>query len=232
MRNPIDSTGWVIRGDSGTYRFAGTCFGFRYPGIMVTAAHVIRDATEADVTVTILLDEVEEGVSVNEIIRHPTADLAILKIDDAIEIFDYFSDIGPLPVMGANISAFGYPEDTQPNGPRPTPRYFKGHVQRTHRHSSYLGYGYIAAELSFGAPGGLSGGPVAHEALPGLAIGVVAENHESSTFLATRTDVMDGDVKYREDVRAMINYANCVLLEPLRPWLDEHVPPGLVPLFQ
>jgi hypothetical protein len=225
MRNPIDSTGWVIRQDAEALWFAGTCFGLRRPDVMVTAKHVVEGATERDVSVTILLDDIEEGISVRKIVRHASADVAIHLIDNAIEIFDYFIDIGPRPEMGANVTAFGYPEDTQPSGPRPTPRFFKGHVQRTHRHNSLLGHSYIAAELSFGAPGGLSGGPVAHEALPGLAIGVVAENHESSTYLASRTDVLDGGVQYREDIRAMINYANCVLLEPLRPWFDEHVPP-------
>jgi hypothetical protein len=225
MRNPIDSTGWVIRAEGGRLRFAGSCFGFRRPGWMLTAAHVVADAEEGEVTVTILLDEIEEGIGVERIIRHESADVAILQIDNAIEIFDYFTDISPVPEMGANITAFGYPEDTQPTGPKPTPRFFKGHVQRRYRHQSHLGYDYIAAELSFGAPGGLSGGPVAHEGFPALALGVVAENHESSTILASRSDVLEDGGQYREETLSMINYAACVLLDPLRAWLDSHVPP-------
>jgi hypothetical protein len=224
MRNPIDSTGWVIRSDSSQLRFSGTCFGFRQPGFMITAQHVLNGASERDVTITILLDRIEEGIGVDKIIRHPSADIAILKIDSSIGIFDRFDDISPIPEMGANVTAFGYPEDTASSGSTPTPRYFKGHVQRRYRHKSHLGYEYLAAELSFGAPGGLSGGPVAHEALPARSLGVVAENHESSTFLAVRTDALEGESRYREETRSMINYATCVLLEPIRAWLDTHVP--------
>lgn len=195
---------------------------------MLTAAHVLSDASEKDVTVTILLDQIEEGIAVERIIRHPKADLAILEIDDSIEIFDQFRDISPAPEMGTNVTAFGYPEDTQPKGPAPTPRYFKGHVQRKYVHQSHLGFSYLAAELSFGAPAGLSGGPVANEATPNLALGVIAENHESSTLLVLRTDVVDGESKYREEIRSMINYATCVLLEPVRDWLDENIPHGLM----
>ena len=224
MRNPIDSTGWVIRSDAGAFRFAGSCFGFRRNGFMVTAEHVVRGASERDVTVTILLQEVEEGLSVERIFRHPTADVAILQITDAIEIFDRFNDVAPMPDFGTNVTAFGYPEDTEPTGPKPTPRFFKGHVQRKFRHTSHLGYQYIAAELSFGAPGGLSGGPVALEALPSHAVGVVTENRRSTTFLETTTDVIDGQIRYREDVHSVINYGLCTLLEPLRGWLDECIP--------
>jgi Trypsin-like peptidase domain len=228
MHNPIDSTGWVVRTDSGAPRFAGTCFGLYRPNIMITARHVLTGAPRENVTVTILLDDVEEGVSVENIIAHPSADVAILVLDDAINIFDYFRGIAPLPEMGTDVAAFGYPEDTEPGGAKPTPRYFKGHVQRRYKHRSHLGYEYLAAELSFGAPGGLSGGPVAHTAFPSLAMGVVAENRESSTFLSGHTEVRDGNERYREEVRSMINYAACVMLEPLREWLHEHIRPGLM----
>jgi hypothetical protein len=97
---------------------------------MLTAHHVLGDASLEHVSVTILLDQVEEGVSVERIIRHPTADLAILELSAAFDIFDCFQDVAPLPEMGTDVTAFGYPEDTQPDGPRPIPRYFKGHVQR------------------------------------------------------------------------------------------------------
>jgi hypothetical protein len=195
---------------------------------MLTAQHILGSAGVDDVSVTILLDEVEEGVKVQQIVRHDSADVAILILSDSIDIFDYFHGIAPVPEMGADVAAFGYPDDTDPTGPGPTPRYFKGHVQRRYQHRSHLHYEYHAAELSFGAPGGLSGGPVAYTALPSLAMGVVAENRETSTFLSTLTDVVDGTERYREEVRSVINYSACVLLEPLSDWLHDKIRPGLL----
>lgn len=216
MQDPLDSTGWVVRSDGGEPRFTGTCFGFRCSGMMLTAQHVVKDMKESDLSVTINLDEIEEGIEVRRVIRHPSADVAVLLIDDAIKVFDLFADVAPIPKMGDDVTAFGYPEDTAPGGPQPTPRLFKGHVQRRYVHRSHLGFEYAAAELSFGAPAGLSGGPVAHASLSSYAMGLVAENHESSTVLRSATDVVDNEMKYREEVRTMINYATCVLLHPIR----------------
>jgi hypothetical protein len=185
---------------------------------------VVRDAEEDNVTVTILLDEVEGGIAVDAIERHPTADVAVLRIGHWIDIFDSFRDVARTPNLGAEVTAFGYPEDTGTNGPLPTPRFFRGHVQRRFHHQSHSRYSYDAAELSFGAPGGLSGGPVAGKRSPGLVTAVVAENKKSTTYLETITDVHDGSVHYREEVHSVINYGICVLLDPLREWLDDVVP--------
>jgi hypothetical protein len=59
------------------------------------------------------------------------------------------------------------------------------------------------------------------ESLPSHAIGLITENRKSTTFLETRTDIVDGTTAYREDVHSMINYGACLLLEPIRDWIDE-----------
>lgn len=227
MRNPFNSTGWVVRSDSGRPRFHGTCFGLYRSNVMLTAQHVLGDASPNQVSVTIQREEVTEGVFVERIVRHPTADLAILFLHEE-HLFDYFEAIGRLPEIGSDVVAFGYPEDTMPDGPRPTPRLFKGHIQREYEFRSHLDFQYLAAELSFGAPGGLSGGPVAQASLPARAVALVAENHESSTFLSSQADIVDGNQRYHEEVRSVVSYATAVLLEPYRDWLNGEIRPGLL----
>jgi hypothetical protein len=195
---------------------------------MITVQHILGDAGDEHVTVKVPSGDIDEGVGVGRIVRHPSADIAILLLAKETSMFDYFQGIAPQPEMGADVAAFGYPEDTDPAGPRPTPRYFKGHVQRLYEHESHLDFQYLGAELSFGAPGGLSGGPVAYPALPAQAMAVVAENRETSAVLSTITDVVEGTNRYREEIRSVISYGICVLLEPLRDWLHEHIRPGLM----
>ena len=231
MRNPLGSTGWVIRsdGERGT-RFAGTCFSFRDHYHLLTADHCVAEAKPGDITVSILTDKVERGLEVKRLTRHPTADLAILEIAHQLEIFDFFAGETPTYDWGIPVSAFGYPEDTGETGMEPTPRYFRGNIQRVFRHRSPLGYEYDAVELSFGAPAGLRGGPVSPQTDYAMVMGVVAENIESSTYLSTITEVREQDRTYSERIHSIINYAIAVRLDPLKAWLDEHVPyPGVYP---
>jgi hypothetical protein len=102
-------------------------------------------------------------------------------------------------------------------------------------HSSHLGFEYDAAELSFGAPGGLSGGPVTPDSDYSMAMGVVAENLNvsrvlysisDSTVEAVRSNATER-VTTTEKAYAVIDYALVVLLDPISAWLDQHIPyPG------
>jgi hypothetical protein len=180
VRNPLQSTGWVIRTDGGKTRFAGTCFAFRDHSHLLTAAHCVKGVDLRDITVSILTDKVERGIEVKRLTRHQTADVAILEIAD-FPLFDPFLGETSIYDWGVPVSAFGYPEDTGEAGMEPTPRYFRGNIQRVFRHRSLLGYEYDAVELSFGSPAGLSGGPVSPQTDYSMVMGVVAENIESST---------------------------------------------------
>ena len=101
----------------------------------------------------------------------------------------------------------------------PPGRYFRGNIQRFLVHESSHGFKYHAAELSIGAPAGLSGGPVLLVGQVALLVGVVAENYESSTYLRTLEEFSEPGKEYREKVHSVINYAMAVCLLPHESWL-------------
>jgi hypothetical protein len=93
-------------------------------------------------------------------------------------------------------------------------------VQRTFSHNGLLSYHYEAAELSFPAPGGLSGGPVVTMPHAVHVLGLVTENWESTTFLQSVEEVQDNGGIYKETTRAVVNYGICVRLLEIEPWLS------------
>src|SRR6478752_7546226 len=141
MRNPHRSTGWVIRTRFGRSRFAGTCFAFRRPCFLLTAAHCVKDVDPGELSVSIMTDNVEQGLQINHVTCHDRADVALLEL--AVKwhpMFDPFLGETSTYDWGVPVSAFGYPEDTGASGMEPTPRYFRGNIQRVFRHRSPLGF--------------------------------------------------------------------------------------------
>jgi hypothetical protein len=106
---------------------------------------------------------------------------------------------------------------------KPTARFFRGFLQRFWTHHSHLGYTYEAAELSFGAPGGPSGGPVILMPQRIHIVGLVAENFESTTYLRSVEEIQDAGSTYKETIHSTISYGVCVQFKPLEQWLSEHV---------
>ena len=229
MRNPLQATGWLVR-DSAEKKstFLGSCFAFRRLNYLLTAAHCVRDAEPASLSVH-MHGDLGSRRRIKEIIIHQSADLAILRLVDGDTLPDTFGGETNIYNWGMSVSAFGYPEDTGLNGLKPTPRFFRGNIQRMFKHKSHLGYKYDAVELSFGAPGGLSGGPVAPDSDYSMVMGVVVENLTSTTYLATVSQEISETSSRTEVVHSMINYAIAVRLDPVTDWLDEHVPyPGAI----
>lgn len=228
MRNPLQSTGWLAAENAtSASRFVGTCFAFRRNTCLLTAAHCVRQAAPGSLVANLYNDDLHIGRRIREIIVHPSADLAILRIAETDSWPDKFAGDTSIYDWGMPVSAFGFPEDTGRSGMEPTPRYFRGNIQRMFRHVSHQGFTYEAAELSFGAPGGLSGGPVTPNSDYAMTMGVVAENFSSTTYLSTVTEERTGTTTYIEKLHDRINYAIVVRLDPLTEWLDAHVPyPG------
>jgi hypothetical protein len=160
---------------------------------------------------------------VTAITLHPTADLAALEVEPARTThIAPFSALAVLANYGTDVMAIGFPEDSYADGRiLPTPRLFKGSIQRFMDHSSAMGYTYRAGELSFGSPGGLSGGPVISVGLGSHLVGVVCENFESSTYLR-KVEVVeqDGGV-YKESIHAVINYGIFCRLDSYEGWLNQ-----------
>jgi len=224
-QNPLLATGLLLRTQDERVDFLGTCFAFRQPTRFLTAAHCIGNLTPRELAIAIPNITTDEPFRVQNVIRHPAADLAVLVLADdpvpPITPFRFYGGMG----WGLEFRAFGFPEDVFGTSPaQPTARLFAGHIQRMMRHASKDGYEYDAAELSIGAPAGLSGGPLVRHDLP-LIIGVVTENHRSTTFLQAVEEIQEGGSVYKETIREMITYGIALLLQPLDGFLSQHIPP-------
>ena len=146
-------------------------------------------------------------MAVEAIDRHPEADLAVLRVDrDAAQGVEPFWRALPAR-FGEPFIAFGYPENVfgEDSG-QPTARLFRGHYQRFFENHSRMGYRYEAGEMSIPSPRGLSGGPLFRVGAPMYALGLAAENFQSTTGLE------------------VISYGVAVMLAPLEGWLDERLP--------
>jgi hypothetical protein len=209
--------------------FLGSCFFIRQPGYALTAAHCVESLEAAQVVASFPFAS-EELKPVRRIQRHETADVALLELGgEPAKPEELLHDWQYEGLMGADFVAFGYPEDVL--GPRPflpTPRFFKGHIQRQFDHESFRGYRYAAIELSIGVPAGLSGAPIMNPRQGGsfTVFGVAVENLESTTVLHSEEQVLENGHFHKETHRAVINYGVAVELQVLSGWLTEHgVPP-------
>jgi len=154
---------------------------------------------------------------------HPTADLAMIETEaDLSDEVQPFRGVSAHFGWGERVLALGYPEEAQRDGVLPTARLFTGTIQRELIHDSHMGYKYQAGELSFGSPAGLSGGPVFPASEHDLVLGVVAENHDSTTFLRSVAEIQDGSRYYTEKVHEVIRYGLFVRLDMVKEWLDSN----------
>lgn len=228
MRTPLSSTGFVTgRDNTGTWRFLGTCFAYQTHRHLVTAAHVVKGWVRDRLSVTIW-PHIEEGITVEAVDLHTSADLAVLRVEDwhALSPFEPFTGIDSNLVFGAQVSAFGYPTQSTETGDAPVPRYLRGNIQRIFNYSSILGYEYVGLELSFGAPAGISGGPVALDSNPSHVVGMIAENFHASTYVHSIEEVSAGSVTRLETQRDFVNYGIAVCLSDHAAWIDRCVTVG------
>lgn len=214
------------RNDQGRLAFLGSCFSLRHQTHFLTAAHCVHEVPAEQLMVVSHVDQVPHQVLSVE--SHPKgADVALLTIgrpaDSPIESF--WDCVGNFS-LGEEFFAFGFPEDAMgPNEGRPTPRLFKGYFHRFMPHQSHMGYRYIAGELSTPCPGGLSGAPLFRPGAQVMLTGVVAENLESSTLLDSQEQVLANGQILNEHYRSVVNFGIAVMLEPIKDWLNEKIPP-------
>ena len=118
-----------MRRDDGV--FLGTCFIFRYPGVVLTADHVVN-ADQANQLVVVLPGSraADTPFPVREIHAHPTADLAVVSIEPPDEraitspVHKIFDDRS----YGQDIATYGYPENSPDGVVVPSPRLFSGEI--------------------------------------------------------------------------------------------------------
>ena len=199
--------------------FLGTCFAFGSPRFFVTAAHCVDGVSADELSVCQTGRSGASLVRVNEVQRHPTADLAILSLAGPFGGLTPFADSVGIPGLGLDFWAYGFPEDVfGPAARQPVPRVFRGHFQRGLRFQSKLkaGYSYDAVELSIPAPAGLSGGPLFYSHEPNVVLAVVAEDLESMNLLHSVEETTNRKgVIVREHFHKVIQYGIAVDLRPL-----------------
>jgi hypothetical protein len=226
-----------MRSATGVPTYGGSCFLFRQGNVALTAAHCLDGRGDRDLymgwplwsrTGDLL------GTPVVDVVRHPVADLAILRLPQgAAEAWDPprvpFKDAVPVEgFAGPPFNAIGFPLEVleETGGHAPTPRVFVGYWQRRFlRSGAGDEYTYEAGEMSIPAPVGLSGGPVFGSwSAEGLVMGVVTAQHSSYTIESAYEEVQADGKHYRHERASIVQYGVALLLEPLRDWLDEHVP--------
>lgn len=167
----------------------GTAFMLRQPNLVMTAAHVIsgRHASvlgQAHRDEFFLMDTFNREpppVVIREVVYHPTADVALLIIDElpGMEWFPIglYYPSGDFP-LGQPVEAYGF---AWIGNERPIPgRLMQGHIQ-CHFLRKKTSYEYRAYELSFPAFHNLSGTPLfCPTGYPGehtiSAIGVITDS--------------------------------------------------------
>ena len=221
--NPIENTGVVLGIDSA---FLGSCFVFRYPHFVLTAKHTVSDHPPQQLTVSFPSSRSAERYSVARIVPHPEADIAVLELNGVREedvtypqgsIFD---DHG----LGLPIASYGYPEEYLGGADQPTPRFFKGYVQRFFDLKSNA-YRYHGVELSFPCPKGLSGAAVFHPEHIGRLYRVITGELETTTDRTVIVHVKEGEKEYKEVSESLIRYGLALWLPTVEDWLNEIVSP-------
>lgn len=220
------------------YLFLGSCFAYMSPRIFLSAAHCVMASRGLQIGVFVPNAQGLTITAAEEVIVHPEADLAIVRIVDAPPPDPLFQvpehEVGPFrgnlaaAVPGTDYVAYGYPEDVFDRAPRRrgravVARTFKGHFQRFLLHRSHLGYAYEAGELSTPCPAGLSGGPLYPADHPGLLFGMVTENLESYTTLEEVEELTKAGEVVRVESRRVITYGIALMLDDVHTWIHERL---------
>jgi S1-C subfamily serine protease len=225
---PEEATSLIItlRSDR-KFVFLGSCFAYSFPHVFLTAAHCIRDSASSTLRVACATkDTPDKSLLVRQVITHPTADLAVLIADPSDPDFTPYREVLEVE-PGDEVHAYGFHEDTTNHGIEPLDRHFHGVAQRLFTWDVQKPYSYDAIELSFGAPPGLSGGPLYKSFLLERSgthyflVGMVTSNREASIHLETTTEVQEGSQYYIERIHSVTNFGIALNLAPYTEWLTK-----------
>lgn len=211
-------------GDFYRGRPLGTCFAFRYAQRFLTARHCVPSWPSNSLFIA-WQGRASESATVRPAIavdRHPTADIAVVTvephIDDPSSVFTDIEDDDQL-ILGEDACAYGFEINDPGSESLTTPRFFRGYFQRFMRHRSEVNRSeYLAGELNFPAPIGLSGAAVYRPQRFPAAAALVTENYESFTGTSHEVEERAGrTIIYRR----VVTYGVALLLWDVRLWLDE-----------
>lgn len=201
--------------------FLGSCFAFRDRKTFLTAAHCIGERDASKLIVQNPLNNANSRV--DSVAIHSAADLAVIRLqpDNNVMPVAPCTEIMKIKGIGGEYYAYGYPEDSiGPNAGAPVARIFRGYGQRVFLHRSHMHYNYLALELNFPCPGGLSGGPLFKPKTFQL-IGLITENIETTTSLHEEEVTLEGGTRVINHYRRVINYGLGLLLHDYENWLAE-----------
>ncbi len=212
------------RGD-GDLEALGTCFAFRQRSCLLTAAHCLPETGHRGVGVA--FDDTRPPRPAVVVVRHPTADVALVRVaPHATDPPFVFTGLDGHPV-GDEVCVLGFPAKDPGEQALTTPRFFRGYFHRTMRFTSPVTrQAYLAAELNFSTPRGLSGAAVYRRHRFPLVQGLVTEHHESYTETTRHEEetTISGTVEIRTIYRRVVGYGIALLLSDVAEWLDKVVP--------
>jgi len=207
--------------------FLGTCFALRDSQAVLTAAHCVGDIAPERLVVGfphfVVLGG--RGAQVTEVVLHPIADLALLRLRLQEWLLEPFWEVVRLRGLGSDLYAYGFPENIlNPEEREPTARLFKGYVQRALFHQSHMGYRYAGIELDFACPAGLSGGPIFSPDNPTQVFGLATENFESTTYVEAIEETSREGRTVKTEYQRILSYGVGVMLDTVEDWLNEYLP--------
>ena len=215
-----------VQRQHGQISFAGTAFGVERPGLVVTAAHVVQDATPDRLHLEIARATTASDVrfrNPRSVTVHPSADLALLKFDED-DAIPYLKLAKPPECtgefhLGTEIVSYGYPRRVEsPSRVKLESRLLTGHIQRAFRHQR-AGRRYHAYELSFPSVDGQSGSPVLLANDVTSAVAMATDSFESS-ILVDEVEEHDAQGQLeRHIIKKVVAYGVGLALWPLADWI-------------
>lgn len=229
--DPLDVIGSVftyeVKDGEAKIVHLGTCFAFRSAITVITAAHVVREEGRS---YRVFFPRTNVFYEVSEVVLHPEADIALLRLAPmevpGVEFpEEAFWDGVSNYSLGEDLMSFGFPSDgpSEDAANTPTPRLFKGHIQRIFNYNAHEQWSYLAAELSIPAPGGLSGAPLFRLGAQEMVVGLVTANAESFAITDSIEEMDSSGNRLRIESRRVLNYGVGLLLAGVADWLKEQV---------
>ncbi len=163
----------------------------------------------------------ERFIEIEQVHFHPEADVAVLRASESqygpLDLVDPFWNTLTNWSMGEDFMSYGYADG-------PGPRLFKGHYMRFMDHRSFMGYRYLAGEISIAAPAGLSGAPLFRPGAHSMVTAIVAENSSSYLVDDSSEEIEADGTTVRTEVRKIVSYGVVVMLSAVADWLDAQIP--------
>ncbi|MDX6476277.1 MAG: Trypsin-like peptidase domain [Gaiellaceae bacterium] len=213
----LRAVGSVLARRDGAWRRAGSCFAVRERRHVLTAGHCVEGLLPADVEVSFVVSP-ERCTSV-AIVRHPSADLALIRLGDGAARLPVapFTGVGRVAEWGSEFVGFGsavHDGSLAEAGER----LFAGRVRRVF---SDPADGHRYADMSVGAGDGFSGGPLFAPSPPYPVVGLITGNRQSRISLLQRriTATLGLERRHTPD-----GHGIALLVGELAEWIDAHLP--------